>query len=945
MSKGHYNPDMPPIVALDIETTGLDPKKDAILEIGALRFNGTRVEEEWSTLINPGRAIPPFITQLTGITNAMVQSAPRLEEVLGQLEAFASQDPILGQRISFDLSFLRRAGVLQYNDSVDTYDLAAVMMPGAGRYNLAALGQALNIPLPATHRALDDARVTQAVYQKLYARILELPIDLLADIVGLGELQAWDGEWAFREALKERAGEVAPRLEETEGGVRPRGPIYSQPPPRDLRPRRGKLERPAALDIDETAAPLEHGGAFSRQFAEFEYRPQQVEMLRAVAAALSQRRHLLVEAGTGTGKSMAYLLPAAQWALKNDSRVLVSTNTINLQDQLINKDIPDLQAALGETVYASVLKGRNNYLCPRRLEAILRRDLESADEVRVIAKVMVWLQSSESGDRGEINLTGPGERAVWGRLSAADENCGGETCVRRMGGICPFHRAHVAAESAHLLVVNHALLLADVATGNRVLPEYDFLIVDEAHHIEAATTNALSFRLTQPEAERMLRELGGSNSGVLGRSLVVAQEALEPSQSASLERLVERATDKAFQFQNQLNHFFTAIGGFLEELREGRPLGDYAHQERIIGAIRTQPAWVEVEVAWEDCEGHLEPLLGDLEQIGRGLRELLDRGVEEAEDLLGNLGNVYTSLKTLRDQLKALVFEPQPNTVYWAEINPQRRQLILRAAPLHIGDLMEEHIWRQKTSVVLTSATLTAAGEFDYLRSRLHAVDAEELALGSPFDYESAALLYLVEDIPEPAERHAYQAGVERGLITLTKATGGRTLALFTSYAQLQATSRAIAPALAREGIQVYEQGEGASPHTLLETFKASEGAILLGTRAFWEGVDIPGEALSVLAIVRLPFDVPSDPLVAARSENFESPFFEYQVPEAILRFRQGFGRLIRTQSDRGVVALLDKRLLTKSYGSLFLDSLPVCTVKRGRLGDLPRVAAQWLGL
>jgi DNA polymerase-3 subunit epsilon/ATP-dependent DNA helicase DinG len=227
----------------------------------------------------------------------------------------------------------------------------------------------------------------------------------------------------------------------------------------------------------------------------------------------------------------------------------------------------------------------------------------------------------------------------------------------------------------------------------------------------------------------------------------------------------------------------------------------------------------------------------------------------------------------------------------------------------------------------------------------LHAVDAEELALGSPFDYESAALLYLIEDIPEPAERHAYQSAVERGLIGVAKAIGGRTLALFTSYAQLQTTSRAISPALAREDIQVYEQGEGASPHTLLETFKSSDGAVLLGTRAFWEGVDIPGEALSVLAIMRLPFDVPSDPLIAARSETFESPFFDYQVPEAILRFRQGFGRLIRTQSDRGVVAVFDRRLLTKSYGSLFLDSLPGCTVKRGRLADLPRTASQWLGM
>jgi DNA polymerase-3 subunit epsilon/ATP-dependent DNA helicase DinG len=257
---------------------------------------------------------------------------------------------------------------------------------------------------------------------------------------------------------------------------------------------------------------------------------------------------------------------------------------------------------------------------------------------------------------------------------------------------------------------------------------------------------------------------------------------------------------------------------------------------------------------------------------------------------------------------------------------------------------MEEHLWHKKASVVLTSATLTAAGEFDYIKGRLHAQDAEELALGSPFDYESAALLYLIEDIPEPAERHAYQAHVERGLIQLAKATNGRMLALFTSYEQLRRTSEAIAGPLRAAGIEVYEQGEGASPHTLLENFKSSKAAVLLGTRAFWEGVDIPGQALSVLAIVRLPFDVPTDPLVAARSETFESPFYEYQVPEAILRFRQGFGRLIRTQADRGVVAIFDRRVLSKQYGTLFIDSLPQCTLRKGRLADLPRAAARWLG-
>ena len=307
--------------------------------------------------------------------------------------------------------------------------------------------------------------------------------------------------------------------------------------------------------------------------------------------------------------------------------------------------------------------------------------------------------------------------------------------------------------------------------------------------------------------------------------------------------------------------------------------------------------------------------------------------------------DLHRRLSEFKDNINALVFEPSEEIIYWAEVQSNSYQPSLHAAPLHIGSLMKQYLWNEKASVILTSATLTAAGEFGYLRGRLSAEDAYELALGSPFDYENAALLYLVNDIPEPGDRNGHQRAIEAGLIRLCKATGGRTLVLFTSYEQLKRTSQSISPILAKDDILVYEQGEGASPHTLLETFRSTERAVLLGTRAFWEGVDVPGEALSVLVIAKLPFDVPSDPIVAARAETFDDPFYQYSLPEAILRFRQGFGRLIRTQSDRGVIVCFDRRILTKRYGKLFLDSLPPCTVKTGSLAELPHVASQWLNL
>lgn len=932
---------MPTIVALDIETTGLDPRRDAIIEIGAVRFNGRRVEREWSTLINPGRPIPPYITQLTGITNEMVAHAPPIRAVVADLARFVGDDPILGHNVGFDISFLKRYGLFELNDVIDTYEMAAILLPSAGRYNLGALAQTLAVPLPATHRALDDALVTHGVYLRLHELALDLPIDLLQEIVRGGESLDWKGYRAFLEALQCRSKEAmrSRQVFQDEGEI-----LYAQwqePLSSPLQP--SELLHP--LDVEEVAAILEHGGAFSKYFPQYEYRLQQVEMLRAVAQAFSEGRHLMVEAGTGVGKSLAYLIPAAYWAVQNNARVIVSTNTINLQDQLMNKDIPDVRAALDLDLRAAVLKGRSNYLCPRRLESLRRRGPQSAEELRVLAKVLVWLLRSSSGDRGEINLNGAIEQEIWTRLSAENEECSVEQCIQRFGNTCPFYRARQNALGAHLVIVNHALLLADVATGNRVLPDFDYLIVDEAHHLEEATTNALSFRVSQLEIESLMRELGGPTAGILGWYLTRVKEVLRPADFALIHRLVQHATDLAFAFENQSRQFFLAIGSFLFEQAEGRDIGPYPYQERILPGTRKQPGWSASETAWEEAHQSLASLLEVLGQLTQTLAGLIEYLPEDGQDLYGFLGNLYRRLDELQNHLNSIVFKPDLDRIYWAEIQPDGKRISLNAAPLHIGPLMEKHLWHDKSSVILTSATLTAAGEFDYLRGRLYAADADELALGSPFDYESAALLYLVNDIPEPSEKAAYQRAMENGLVKLCCATEGRALVLFTSYAQLRSTAQVITPLLVRHGILVFEQGEGASPHTLLETFRSAEKAVLLGTRAFWEGVDVPGEALSVLVITKLPFDVPSDPIVAARAETFEDPFFEYTLPEAILRFRQGFGRLIRTQSDRGVVAIFDKRVLTKTYGRAFLESLPPCTVQVGPMAQLPQLAVRWLNL
>ncbi len=926
---------MQSLIAFDLETTGLDPTRDAIIEIGAVRFRGDRVEDEWSELINPGRPIPPAIVQLTGITDAMISSAPRITNVLADLEAFVGDLPILGHNIQFDLGFMKRRGLFELNPYLDTFDLASVMLPSHGRYGLQALAQSLGVPVQAAHRAIDDAHTTRQVFLQLYEEARTIPFPILEEITRYGEEIEWGAGWVFDLAYGERR-----EKEEPAEGEFPTLFPKAHIPEEKLTP---SVQR-EPLDVEEIASIFEPGGSMARAFPGYEDRPQQISMVRAVTEALSESKHLLVEAGTGTGKSMAYLAPAFAWATQNGQPVVISTNTLNLQDQLIHKDIPDLNQALGTDYQAAVLKGRGNYLCPRRFNTLRSLGPRSSEEARVLTKLLLWLTNGGSGDRSELNLPRE-ESVIWARLSADNEDCSLENCVQHAGGTCPYYRARLAAEHAHVIIVNHALLLADIAIGNRVIPEYQHLIIDEAHHLESATTNGLSYSVTEMEVQRVLRDLGSRTRGLLRQIFEVARASLPPEGSTQVDRVISAVSDRTVECIEMSKTLFGHISEVLENQREGRELGFYGQQMRIVPATRTLPNWEKVEISWENLRGPLAKIVEKLAEMADDLESLAETGVDAAENLSVAARIARRSLGDVYKHLERMIFEPDPADIYWANVRPPGERLSLHAAPLEVGPLVERYLWHEKEAVIMTSATLTTAGDFDYIRRRLYAQDADELALGSPFDHETSTLLYLVNDIPEPVQRQAYQRALESGLIRLVTEIGGQTMVLFTSNAQLQATARALAEPLTSEGIHLFEQSRGASRHALLESFRSTEQAVLLGTRSFWEGVDIPGPALSVLGIVRLPFAVPNDPIIAARADTYESPFDEYMLPEAILRFRQGFGRLIRTRSDRGVVVVFDRRIISKFYGRFFVDSLPRCSVKLGTLAELPEAATRWLGL
>jgi DNA polymerase-3 subunit epsilon/ATP-dependent DNA helicase DinG len=507
-------------IALDLETTGLSAARDAIIEIGAVRFVDGQPVETFGTLINPGRPIPYEVTLLTGISDRDVLGKPRFEQVAGQIGRFVGSLPVVAHNVNFDLDFLHGQQLLYGNVGLDTWELATILLPNLPSYNLSSLAAHFGLAGGSWHRAEHDARTTGLLFAHLCDEAARLPRPTLVEINRLARNSDWPLAPVFREALEARGVAATPQREPTLELIAPGSPLlqplhYAEP----LSPR----DEAQQMDVTELARMLGPGGAVSRAFPGYEYRPPQVHMLEAVATAFNQNHHLLAEAGTGTGKSLAYLLPAIAYAVKNDTRVVVSTNTINLQDQLFQKDLPDLQSILAAEwgrnppFRAALLKGRSNYLCPRRFLGLLARPALTQDELRGAARILVWLPRTQTGDQSELSLPLPSDRFVWSQVAADSAGCSMERCQREMGGRCFLDRARRQAEAAHILVVNHALLMADAATENRVLPEYHHLILDEAHHLEDAVTDQLSFRADSQTLSQLFTALHPQGGGIAAR--------------------------------------------------------------------------------------------------------------------------------------------------------------------------------------------------------------------------------------------------------------------------------------------------------------------------------------------------------------------------------------------------------------------------------------------
>ena len=865
------------------------------------------------------------------------------------LADFAAGSPIvahgLADSLGEDAASAMSAGVW------DVRELAELLMPASADDSLAQLASRLGVdtlapvhphpnPLPSRERgseppAVADARLTYAVYLELVERARGLGAGLLrrlADLLARAHSPLADLVFALAESpAATDAGPI--------GGIDPQEIARRLERPRSL----GMPKPTKAVAPEEVRLLLSDDGPFAQRFRRYEARGEQAEMAEAVARAFgstsadAEPHHLLVEGGTGIGKSVAYLLPAVLFALRNNVRVVVSTNTINLQEQLVTKDIPDLLDVLRGVPGLDVsnfryaqLKGKANYLCLRRWEAAANGETAAPDDARTMAKTLAWLRETRSGDRAELRLSGS-ELASWDRMSAS----GFAMCTGAREGACFYRHARDEAASAHLLVVNHSLLLSNLQVSGSLLPDYDYLIVDEAHNLEAEATRQFGFRVSQSTVENLVERLGNV---VHGFGTVVRASALEESRKESAELRQNEAQMPLYKVRDEWAELTAGLAKFTAEQRTGE---SDEGELRITPAERVQPAWSALDIAWDSFERSAAEASERADALLRVMEDLPPETAPVLEQLKGELTEWMADQEDARRKIRSFVSEPDAETVYWIG---RGDNLSLNGAPLDVAPRLHEELFAPKPTVVLTSATLTVAGGFSHVRTRLGVEEPGEVCLGSPFDYRNAALLCLPTDMPEPGDPR-YTDAVASVLERLAHVAEGRTMALFTSHAAIRATAARLRRVLPRHGIAVLAQGVDGTPQQLLARFRAQRRAVLLGTASFWEGVDVGNETLKVLVVARLPFNVPTEPIFAARSAQYEQAFMQYAVPQAVLRFRQGFGRLIRSKGDRGVAVVLDSRITSKSYGRMFLNSVPPATIVKGRFDELAPAVGRWLAL
>lgn len=860
-------------ISLDIETTGLSKERDEIIEIGAARYdNKGKQIDTYQTFIKPSDPLPELTTHITGIVDEDLKDAPSIEEIADEFSDYMGNDPIVGHNISFDTEFLSEKGIVLTGELFDTLPLSGILVPGMLSYSLEMLTTEFGIDHKNKHRALDDAVATADLFIMLKEKISSIDKRTLSRIQDVVSRSMWPLKKLF---LQAKSSSETERVE-----AKPYFPSTTSLP----------------FNEKEILSLYEEGGPLSKFESDYEKRAPQTEMTKKIIHSFENKTNLLAEAGTGTGKSLAYLLPAAFKAREEKTKVVIATHTKHLQDQLFNKDVPIAQKTIAEFIgkpeespfSVTVLKGRRNYLSGKRLEQFMGKSSLRDHEVTMILKVLMWQKTTKTGDMEELSLQGR-EYFAWNDIC-----CDGIKCPhsdREYASSCFLMKARERAQNADIIITNHALLLSDTIGPSQILPEYKHVIIDEAHHLENEATSALSITLTAEMMQQPLKRL------------------------KDLLKRFHDYIDDLDTLIHKIEIFFGLLGIFYEKH------GNYMNSIRNLtlrDQFLTSIEWNKVHTSAENTV-----LLG--ERLFKNLHAFTE---EHEDDELAKL--VSFELEDVSKIMRKITFvilekgiSDFGRNVVWIYQKYDGR-LGVKAAPLQVGEHLRGTLFHDKDSVILTSATLTVENKFEYIKNQLGLnEDFEEAILPSHFSYPDQVEIILYKDLSQPASPGYFEQTCDIIYETALE-NKGKTLVLFTSKRAIEATYMQVMPKLKKKGISVYAQNISGGRNKIIELFKRDpENSVIFGTNSFWEGIDIKGASLDCVIIQKLPFDPPDDPIHSTRANLYANPFYGYQIPRAILRFKQGFGRLIRSTRDSGKVIILDSRILSKPYGQMFINSVP----------------------
>ena len=898
------------LVSLDLETTGLSPGKDKIIEIGAVKTdsNGNQIEE-FNSLVNPGILISDFIENLTGISNDDVLSSLKFVDIVDEFQSFLDDSIIIGHNIEFDLRFLSEEGLKLNNKFVDTWRFSQIMLPDLLDLSLGSICNYLDINQQNAHRALSDAKFTLEVFLLLSEKYKNLDNKLQTAICNI--ISGKDNELFF--LFNSVLNEIDPNLKNN---------IFFSP--MEIIPKHNIKEKTKGNYFNYGDDVLQeifssNSEILNKVLSNFSYREQQLDMSKVISDCIKNQHSAALEAGTGVGKSLAYLLPAAIFALKTGKRVLVSTNTINLQDQLYLKDLPLVKSILSELdpdaeeINFSILKGRDNYLCIKNYgNQFVEEDIDQ-DYSRFLAKIAVWLSKTETGEKSELGLSNFVNNNYWRRIIPKNKiNCYG------FDGPCFLRNSREKAESSNIIIVNHALLMTDLKSVNSVIPDYDVLIIDEAHNLEDVASQHLGWKVDERDLKDIFRINYGKYDLIEMIANLINREFKNTDGLAQAEDKLKRMINTIEELNIKSKSLFKSVN----QIVIGKGNKNSGHNSLRIDIDSNFPELNFVRNDWNELKFKLDKLKSDLNRYYKDLKEKITGSKIQFENWNDLFEQWIENWEEAKNNLDEFLTSSNNEMVYWIENNEQFNNHVFFSAPINVSKILNKNLFENVKSVILTSATLNSNDEFNHLKQTTGLNVDHAKSFGSPFDYDNSVEILLPTMFPEPNANN-YQEELDKIIFENVLSANGRAMVLFTSYKSLRNTQKSLKTKLEEYNINVLAQGVDGNPYQIIKRFKKNPKSLILGTLSFWEGVDIDDGSLDLLIITKLPFDVPTHPLFEARSAKYDNSFIEYALPRAILKFKQGFGRLIRNEKDTGKVLLLDSRITSKRYGKMFLEALP----------------------